>query len=81
MENNKKNPWFKSEYLSVFSKISAWIVIPVLVSAFVGNYLDRKFNSAPWILGIALAVSFTVSMVAIVRVAKSYDKDVLKEKE
>jgi F0F1-type ATP synthase assembly protein I len=82
MENsNKKQPMWNSEYIKVFSKISAWIIGPVLVSALVGNYLDKKFNSSPWILGVGLAISFTVSMVAIVKIAKKYDTEVLKEKD
>jgi F0F1-type ATP synthase assembly protein I len=77
--NDKKESIFKNEYIRVFTKISGWIIGPVLVSALVGNYLDKKFNSAPWILGFALAVSFTVSMVAIVKIAKKYDTDLLAQ--
>lgn len=73
--NNKSEPSIKSEYWKVFTKVSAWIVIPVLISAFIGNYLDRKLDSAPWILGVALAVSFTVSMIAIVKIATKYSKE------
>ena len=73
--NNKKNLNLRSEYIKVFTKISGWIIGPVLASALLGNYLDKKFNSAPWILGVALALSFTVSMVAIVKIAKKYDTD------
>lgn len=79
--NDKKKTNLKGEYMKVFTKISGWIIGPVLVSAFIGNYLDKKFNSAPWILGVALALSFTVSMIAIVKIAKKYDTEVLKEKD
>lgn len=80
MENNdKKGFTFKNEYMKVFTNISAWIVGPVLVSLFVGKYLDRKFNSSPWILGVALALSFTVSMIAIVKIAAKYSKEVDKK--
>lgn len=79
--NNKKQSWFNGEYLKVFTRISAYIVVPVLISAFVGNYLDKRFGTAPWILGVALAFSFTFSMIAIVKIAKKYDKEVLKEKD
>lgn len=82
MDNNdKKVTNLRLEYVKIFTRISAWIIGPVLVSVLVGKYLDKKFNSAPWILGVALAISFTISMVAIVRIAKKYDKDVLKEKD
>lgn len=79
MENNdKKASIWKSAYIKVFTEISAWIVGPVLVSILIGNYLDQRFNSAPWILGVALALSFTLSMVMIVKIAKKYEKDLDK---
>ena len=82
MENNdKKESKLRIEYIRIFTRISAWIIGPVLVSAFVGKYLDKKFGTAPWILGVGLALSFTVSMIAIVKIAKKYDTEVLKEKE
>ena len=82
MENEqKKESWYKSEYLRIFTRISAWIVGPVLVSVIVGKYLDRKWDSSPWALGVALALSFTISMIAIVRIAKKYDKNEVKEKD
>jgi len=82
MENeDKKEPWFKSEYLRVFINISSWIIGPVLITSIAGNYFDKKFDSSPLILGIGLGISFTISMIAIVKIAKKYDKDVLKEKE
>jgi F0F1-type ATP synthase assembly protein I len=80
MENNdKKQINLKAEYMRIFARISAWIIGPVLVSLFVGKYLDKKFGTAPWILGVGLALSFTVSMVAIVKIAKKYDTKILKE--
>lgn len=76
MENNPKSePSIKSEYWKIFTKVSAWIVVPVLISAFIGNYLDKKFNSEPWILGFGLAASFTVSMIAIVKIVTKYSKE------
>ncbi len=80
MENDqKKESIWKGTYIKVFAEISAWIVGPVLISALVGNYLDAKFSTTPWILGVGLALSFTVSMIAIVKIAQKYDKDIDKK--
>ncbi len=75
MKNNNKKPIWNSEYIKVFTNISVWIVVPVLCSLFIGKYLDTKFNTTPWILGVGLTLSFTVSMIAIVKIAKKYEKD------
>lgn len=75
----KKQSLLNSEYLQVFARVSVWIITPVIFSLIVGKFLDRKFHTAPWILGVSLALSFTVSMIAIVKIAKEnmdrVDKD------
>jgi F0F1-type ATP synthase assembly protein I len=73
--NMKKDSLLNSEYLQVFTKVSVWIVGPVIASLIIGKYLDNKYNSTPWILCVALALSFTISMFMIVKIAKKYDKD------
>ena len=78
---DKKVSFLKSAYIKVFTEISAWIVGPVLISILIGNYLDKKFDSAPWILGVALALSFTLSMIMIVKIAKKYEKDLNNKEE
>ena len=76
MENNndkpKKQSLLNSEYMQVFAKVSVWIITPVIFSLIVGKYLDNKFHTTPYILMLSLALSFTVSMIAIVKIAKKY---------
>lgn len=75
--NTKKDSLLNSEYLQIFTKVSVWIIGPVLFSLIIGKYLDGKYNTTPWILGVALALSFTLSMFMIVKIAKKYmDKDI-----
>ena len=89
--NNDNNPQkqslLNSEYLQVFAKVSVWIITPVIFSLIIGKFLDNKFHTAPWILGVSLALSFTVSMIVIVKIAKEnmakedmnrIDKDIKK---
>ena len=79
MENDKqkKQSLLNSEYLQIFTRVSVWIITPVIFSLIIGKYFDNKYNTTPWILCVALALSFTVSMIAIVKIAKKYmDKDI-----
>jgi F0F1-type ATP synthase assembly protein I len=72
----KKQSLLNSEYLQVFAKVSVWIITPVIFSLIIGKFLDNKFHTAPWILIVALALSFTFSMIAIVKIAKeNMDKE------
>jgi len=63
-DKNSKND-FWAPALGIFGRFSAWIVGPVLFGAFLGTYLDKKFNTAPWIFFISIAVSFVVSMIGV----------------
>ncbi len=72
-DNQKKASIWKGVYIKVFVEISTWIIGPVLIAALLGNYFDTKWGTTPWILGLALALSFTVSMIAIVKIAKKYE--------
>ncbi len=75
MENNKKVSILNNEYIKIFTEISAWIIGPILISLFIGNYFDNKLNTTPWILGVSLALSFTISMIKIVKIASKYSKN------
>ena len=71
-DGNKKKSFLNSEYLQVFAKVSVWIITPVIFSLIIGKFLDNKFHTTPWILCVSLALSFTFSMFAIVKIAKKY---------
>lgn len=48
------------------ANISGWIAFPVIVGLFLGQWLDNKFGTAPWLLLATLAFSFVVSMFGMV---------------
>lgn len=80
--NPKKQSLLNSEYLQVFAKVSVWIITPVIFSLIIGKFLDNKFNTEPWILIVTLALSFTFSMITIIKIAKKsmnkIDKNIKK---
>jgi F0F1-type ATP synthase assembly protein I len=69
MENDKNSniAWWQPG-LALFLRLSAWIAMPVLMAIVIGKYLDRVFNTTPWIFLASVAISFTVSMVMIVKI-------------
>ncbi|HMN19044.1 MAG TPA: AtpZ/AtpI family protein, partial [Candidatus Moranbacteria bacterium] len=50
--------------------LSGWIALPILSAVMVGKWLDRKFQSAPWLLLISVGIAFVVSMVALVVIGR-----------
>jgi len=60
-----KNPWWQ-ESLSVFSRLSGWVLLPLIIGTFLGRWLDRKYNSDPKWFFIVIGIAFIISMIGLV---------------
>ena len=76
-DNSSKGGW--QEALAIFLRLSSWIAFPVIAGALVGNWLDRKYDSAPWLFLVSIGVSFVISMFGLVTNAIKEFKKVEKE--
>jgi F0F1-type ATP synthase assembly protein I len=47
------------------ANISGWIAGPVIIGLFVGQWLDEKFGTAPWLFLGTIAICFLVSLVGL----------------
>ncbi len=61
-----KKVWY-SDALSMFFRLSAWVVVPVVLASLLGNYLDDKYNTDPWILIVCVGLSFVFTMIVLVK--------------
>lgn len=66
-QKNTNIPWWQPG-LVLFTRLSAWIAVPVLIAVFVGKYLDKIFHTSPWLFLASVAIAFIVSMAQIVRI-------------
>jgi hypothetical protein len=69
--------WWKPAIL-IFSKVSWWILWPIILSLIVGKYLDHRFATAPRYLLICVGASFLISMFQIFSIMKKYLKEMEK---
>ncbi len=76
----QKNPWWH-EALEIFVRASAWIGTPIIVSLFLGRYLDERFNSEPWAFLSLTAFAFLVSCFGLVKETSGYMSRLSKEAE
>jgi len=77
--NNQPQKVWWSQPVQMFLRISGWIVFPLIVSLFVGKWLDKKFNTEPWLLIAVSAVAFVISIYGIIANAKKEFKKIEEE--
>ena len=73
IENNKRQtgPWWKPA-VELFSKISTWIAVPIILALIAGKALDKYYGTAPWMLLILAGIGFATSSFGIVRAVKKF---------
>ena len=71
-------PWWQPAIL-VFVRLSAWIVAPVILGLFIGKWLDRQFNTEPWLFLATTGFAFLISMFGIVKNTITEFKKIEKE--
>ena len=78
MEKDKnKVDWMSG--ITVFSDISTWIVVPVVLAMIFGKKLDIYYNTKPWIFIIFIAFSFLISSYGIIKAVRKYKVKLDKE--
>jgi F0F1-type ATP synthase assembly protein I len=78
MDEKPKIPWWQPGMV-LFTRLSGWIGVPVIIGVFVGKWLDRKYNSEPWLFLATVGVAFVFSMIGIVRETMQEIKRIEKE--
>lgn len=76
--NNSSGPWWKAGAL-VFSEISTWIVVPIVLALIFGKKLDAHYGTEPWMfIGLA-ALGFLITAYGIVKSVRKYAEKAKKK--
>ena len=86
MEKEKEKlaaSWWQPSLL-FFSKLSGWIAGPIIIAMFLGQWLDEKYGTDPWLFLLTVGVAFFISSFGIVKDSikeiKRLEKNGKKEK-
>lgn len=84
MENEEKTtintPWWR-EGLIIFTKVSAYIAVPIIIASFIGKYLDQKYNTGNLLFLFLVAIAFLTTIYLIWKEMKIYKKKIEKQEE
>lgn len=66
--SKKKNKvaWWQPAIV-LFIRLSGWIAAPVLIAIFLGRWLDKKYDSEPWLFLGCVGAAFIISIVGLIK--------------
>jgi len=56
-------------------KVASGLVLPILVGFFLGNYLDERLGSSPWMTLLLLMLGIAAGFGWLYRLSTRYDDD------
>ncbi len=79
-DNDRNELWWKPG-VEIFSQVSAWVVVPIVLALITGKYFDGLYGTRPWIfLGLSL-IGFIISSFGIVLVITKYMRKIAREEK
>ena len=78
MPGRSGGAWWKPA-VEIFSEISTWIAVPIILALVAGKALDNHFGTKPLLLLICTGLGFLASSFGIVRSVKRYAAKMKKE--
>ena len=70
-------PWWR-EGIILFTKVSAYIAVPIILASIIGKSLDKKYNTGSLIFFILIGIAFVFTILLIWREMKIYKKTIKK---
>jgi F0F1-type ATP synthase assembly protein I len=82
-KNEQIIPWWQPG-MQLFLRLSGWIGGPIIVAVFLGKFLDKKYNTEPWLFLATVGIAFVISMVSLIIIGfkefKKIENDAIKSK-
>ncbi len=78
IEEKPEIPWWQPG-IQLFARLSGWIGGPIILAVFLGKFLDRKYNTEPWLFLVTVGISFVISMVMLIKIGFEEFKKIEKQ--
>ena len=53
--------------IAVFTRLSGWLLAPLIIGVTLGKWLDKKYDTAPWLFLATIGIAFIVSMFGLIK--------------
>ena len=65
-QGQSQTAWWQPAIM-MFLRLSVWIAVPVIIALYLGKWLDRKYQTDPWLFLGSIGVAFLISMIGLIR--------------
>jgi len=79
-KDSGESPWWQPG-LILFFRLNSWIVAPLIIAIFIGKFLDKRYNTDPWLFLLSIGLAFVFSIWGIIRDSLREMKKVEKEEK
>lgn len=66
-DQKQDNYKWRTQGLALFFRLQILIVMPMLIAIFIGKWLDKKYDSEPWLFLVSVVLAFIISMIGLIR--------------
>ena len=81
MENKDiEKPWWRDGVI-LFARVSSYIAVPIILASFAGKFLDKKYDTEPFLFYICIIVAFISTLLLIWKEMRDYKKKIEKEEK
>ena len=76
----KQTAWWQPAII-MFLKLSVWIAGPIIIALYLGEWLDQRFATKPWLFLACIGLAFAVSIYGLVSNTMAEFKKLEKNKK
>ena len=77
---NKEAPWWRDGVI-IFTKVSAYIAVPIIMASYIGKLLDQKYNKNNLFFFIFITIAFISTIYLIWKEMKVYKKRIERQEK
>lgn len=78
-DDNQGDKSFWQQGLSFFVQLSGWLVGPLVAALFLGKWLDKRYDTEPWLFLLSIGVAFLITSLGIIKEAMGFIKQIERE--
>ncbi len=76
MADEKKELNWWQPAVAVFAEVTGWIVVPIIIALYLGNYLDARNGTTNFYFLLCIGAAFLITSCGIGMVAMKYIRQV-----